>query len=87
MTVATIDNLPALTPEVLSITTVLEHALDGRCTHCFRPHATDEDWNLYEGGEGDHLCWEEDNCQWSFGVTREHMYAAALINAGVSLPA
>ena len=29
-----------------------------RCGQCQRPHATDEDWQRYDEGEGEHLCWE-----------------------------
>ena len=29
-----------------------------RCGTCQRPHATDDDWQRYDEGEGEHLCWE-----------------------------
>ena len=29
-----------------------------RCGTCQRPPATAEDWQRYDEGEGDHLCWE-----------------------------
>jgi hypothetical protein len=29
-----------------------------RCNVCWRPVATEEDYDRYEEGEGEHLCWE-----------------------------
>ena len=32
------------------------------CPYCRKPHATEEDWDRYKGGEGEHLCWDEYEC-------------------------
>lgn len=29
------------------------------CPHCFRPQATEEDWEIIPEGQGEHLCWSE----------------------------
>jgi hypothetical protein len=35
-----------------------------RCPVCARPRATEDDWDEYEDGEGEHLCWDklDDGC-------------------------
>lgn len=37
---------------------VVARALGDRCSECLRIKASADDWDRYEEGGGEHLCWE-----------------------------
>lgn len=54
---------------------------EAHCRNCHKPIATDEDWQQYDDGEGEHLCWgDRDYCGFGCDVPRENHLADALVD-------
>lgn len=53
------------------------------CISCFKPKASEADWEKYDDGEGEHLCWEDGSmmCAPEQGTTREGMYAELILSS------
>jgi hypothetical protein len=58
---------------------LLAAALDGRCSECLRPPATDEDWANTEPGERPDLCWDAPRwCGFTPEVSADDLRAAVV---------
>ena len=51
---------------------------EGRCEHCLRPIASDDDWERIPEGEGEHLCWDYPTCCESQADPAAHIADALL---------
>jgi hypothetical protein len=66
---------------VEEVARAIEREMVTRCETCLRPEATVEDWARYDGGQGEHLCWDSGDCRIDAGLSRTRIAAAAAIAA------